>query len=98
MKEIHDELLQASRGNAEFSAKDVHLPEYDEDAIELLFGQVTDDNVPLKAEPGLAKAAVERLCEFNRLFAEKITEILGAAQLLLNDYNEMMDYIKKGRA
>lgn len=89
--------MQASRGNAEFTDKDVHLPEYDEEAIELLFGKDPDHKIPLKTEPGTAQAAVEKLCEFNRLFAEKISEILGAAQLLLNDYNDMMEYMKKRR-
>ncbi|KAI6242854.1 hypothetical protein M3Y99_00194100 [Aphelenchoides fujianensis] len=88
--EIYAELSAASKGDAEFTVDSVQLPDYDEDAVHLFFG---DDEKPADLKP---KDSLSFLQEFNKQFAEKINEILGAAQLLLNEYDELMAFVKRG--
>ena len=86
---VQQELEMVSRGKAEFSAQNVELPNFDEDAIKALFGE---QNPNIVESP--AKKTVEKLCDFNKLFEEKINGVIGAAVLLLNEYNEFEEYIK----
>uniref|UniRef100_A0A914DWH2 Uncharacterized protein n=1 Tax=Acrobeloides nanus TaxID=290746 RepID=A0A914DWH2_9BILA len=91
--QIRMELEKAASGNTEFSARNIDLPEYDKDAMEMLFGP------PMEPDPELFQSLtldpVKEVSNFNSAFKEKIAEILGAAQILLNDYNDFMDYVKK---
>jgi hypothetical protein len=87
ISEIYDELSAVSKGESEFTVNNVQLPEYDEDAVQLFFGE---------QERPPSKTALNNLLEFNRAFTEKINEVLGAAQLLLNEYEELIAYVKRG--
>ncbi|KAI6194180.1 hypothetical protein M3Y96_01097400 [Aphelenchoides besseyi] len=89
--EIYNELSISSKGDREFTVDNVQLPEYDEDAIHLFFG---DDEQPKTEKTDVLK----QLSDFNKQFTEKINEILGASQLLLNEYDELMAFVKRGGA
>uniref|UniRef100_A0A7E4V783 Uncharacterized protein n=1 Tax=Panagrellus redivivus TaxID=6233 RepID=A0A7E4V783_PANRE len=86
---IEEELERVVRGKTEFSASNVSLPEFDADAISALFG---NQDPHIKETP--ANNAVEELCDFNKQFTEKVNEVLGAAELLLNEYTEFETYVK----
>lgn len=76
--EIYEELSSASKGDTEFTANSIPLPEYDDMAVELFFGNEDVEH----------KDALTTLRDFNKIFAEKITSIIGAAQVLLSEYEE----------
>ena len=87
--EIHDELSAASKGDAEFTINNTRLPEYDDEAVQLFFGAPTN-----ASESVDDTRAIDLLHQFNERFETKLNEILGAAQLIINDYDELMAYLK----
>lgn len=93
ISEIKSELEKNASGNTEFSTKNIDLPEYDEEAIEMLFGKPTDPDPELFQK--LSLDPVKAVCSFNKVYEEKLGGIIGAAQILLNDYNELVEFMKK---
>ncbi|CAD5215179.1 unnamed protein product [Bursaphelenchus xylophilus] len=87
ISELYDEIGRATKGNDEFTVDNVKLPDYDETALDLIFG----GNPPKENE-----VSITNVQELNKAFTEKINEVLGAAQLLLNEYDELMEYLKRG--
>uniref|UniRef100_A0A914XZ58 Uncharacterized protein n=1 Tax=Panagrolaimus superbus TaxID=310955 RepID=A0A914XZ58_9BILA len=86
---VQEELERVIRGKVEFSIQNVHLPEYDTEAIAMLFGpQDETGNSP-------DKTAIKDLRDFNRIFEEKVSGVLGAATLLLSDFSNLEEFMKE---
>lgn len=86
--EIYNELSASTKGDTEFTVNNIKLPEYDQEAVQLFFG--SQEKAPE------TDSSVSKLQEFNKMFTDKLNEILGAAQLLLNEYDELVAYLKRG--
>uniref|UniRef100_A0A914NY28 Uncharacterized protein n=1 Tax=Panagrolaimus davidi TaxID=227884 RepID=A0A914NY28_9BILA len=84
---VLEELERVIRGKVEFSIQNVHLPEYDTEAIAMLFGSQDENSVD--------KKAIDDLRDFNRIFEEKVSGVLGAATLLLSDYANLEEFMKE---
>ncbi|KAI6184230.1 hypothetical protein M3Y97_00573800 [Aphelenchoides bicaudatus] len=87
ISEIYNELSASTKGDTEFTVNNVQLPEYDGEAVQLFFGSQEKDTTG---------TSINKLQDFNQMFTDKINEVLGAAQLLLNEYEELLAYIKRG--
>lgn len=87
--EIYDELSTASKGDSEFTIQNVQLPEWDDEAVQLFFGKSSDAN-----DSGQDTETLGLLEQFNKRFELKLNEILGAAQLIINDYEELMQRVR----
>ncbi|KAI1720118.1 hypothetical protein DdX_05491 [Ditylenchus destructor] len=92
--EIHDQLLQLSKTNAEYSTNNVQLPDFNKGDIDLLFGESdslkSSKNSTLFEDCGVkGGGSLEWLRKFNQRLIEKITELMGAADLLLNEVDEI---------
>jgi hypothetical protein len=69
ISEIYNELSASTKGDTEFTVNNVKLPEYDSEAVQLFFGsQQEEDNT---------KTSVAKLQDFNKMFTNKLNEVLG---------------------
>ncbi|KAI1727728.1 hypothetical protein Ddc_05045 [Ditylenchus destructor] len=91
--EIHDQLLQLSKTSAEYSTNNVQLPDFNKSDIDLLFGESdalkSTKNSTLFEDCDKGEGSLEWLRKFNQRLIEKITELMGAAHLLLNEVDEI---------
>ncbi|CAD5210109.1 unnamed protein product [Bursaphelenchus okinawaensis] len=85
ISELYDEIGRATKGSDEFTVNNIKLPDYDDTAFDLIFGSSNKDE----------EVSISNVQELNHAFSEKINEVLGAAQLLLNEYDELMEYLKR---
>uniref|UniRef100_A0A915NSU9 Uncharacterized protein n=1 Tax=Meloidogyne floridensis TaxID=298350 RepID=A0A915NSU9_9BILA len=86
--EIFTNLIENSKQSSEFSTKNIKLPEYDKKDMEFLLGK----EVEMKGEG--EENPLKWLCKSNEEFEKKINELIGAAELLLNEWREIRNYYK----
>lgn len=68
ISEIYDELSASTKGDTEFTVNNVKLPEYDSEAVQLFFGSQETDT---------KSTSISELQDFNRMFTDKLNEVLG---------------------
>ncbi|KAL7070641.1 hypothetical protein ACQ4LE_009868 [Meloidogyne hapla] len=90
--EIFTNLIENSKQSSEFSTKNIKLPEYDKRDMEFLLGKNKEEKEE-KVEEN-EQNPLKWLCKSNEDFEKKIIELIGAAELLLNEWREIRNYYK----
>jgi hypothetical protein len=90
INEIFKNLVENSKQSSEFSIGNIKLPEYDKQDMEFLLGKNEEE---IKKDDD--QNPVKWLCQSNENFEKKIIELIGAAELLLNEWREIKNYYKK---
>lgn len=75
-------VLGRKEPSGEFTIHNVPLPSYDPKDIELLFGEGGSHNE--------TDGSIHCLSLFDRSHRERVLEVLGAAEILLNEYEEII--------
>jgi hypothetical protein len=91
ISEILEELKGIYKDSSEFSSQNIKLPEYNQTDMELLLGG--EENSNEKAADAIVDP-LEWLRKTNEMKADKIVELLGAGEIMLNEWNEVKNYIK----
>lgn len=91
ISEILEELKGIYKDSSEFSSQNIKLPEYNQTDMELLLGG--EENGNEKAADAIVDP-LEWLRKTNEMKADKIVELLGAGEIMLNEWNEVKNYIK----
>uniref|UniRef100_A0A915BHI5 Uncharacterized protein n=1 Tax=Parascaris univalens TaxID=6257 RepID=A0A915BHI5_PARUN len=82
VKELDELVLGRKEPDGEFTIHSVPLPTYDSKDMELLFGQ--------EGSRSESDDSIHYLSLFERTHRERVLEVLGAAEILLSEYEEIM--------
>lgn len=95
---IGDELDQSLKQDSEFSIQNVELPEFSRDDVEMLFGDRQEEiyqSSQFNTSTADNNYVINRICETNKKKVAKIRSLLGAAEILLNEYEEIIKGLSK---
>jgi len=91
ISEILEQLKGIYKDSSEFSSQNIKLPEYNQTDMELLLGG--EENGKEKEEDAIVDP-LQWLRKTNEMKADKIVELLGAGEIMLNEWNEIKNYFK----
>ncbi|KAL3078774.1 hypothetical protein niasHS_014556 [Heterodera schachtii] len=112
--ETFGQLIALSKESSEFSARNIKLPEYSRTDVEALLGKMGPEKSNQMKEKEMGgenqsnkltgdrreqkEGPVEWLCRSNEEYEKRIEALLGAGELMLNEWHEIKQYLQRNTA